>query len=132
MGAYVENERGTLFSLVYVPIALVCFIVSDLTRGPDLCLQLNWRQLLGGLFPSVPEEDETVLVHNPAYMRKLGRIITLFEPRYVRVLSERKSPSCKSCSKVQGRKRLESLESPPNSKSELKEEEGWKSDEGEM
>ena len=43
--------------------------------------QLNWKKLLNGLFPKKMEMKDVVLVHNPTYMRKLGRIISLFEPR---------------------------------------------------
>ena len=39
--------------------------------------------LLGGLFPHPPQPHHVLIVHNPTYMRKLGRIISLFGRRYV-------------------------------------------------
>ena len=39
--------------------------------------------LLGGLFPHPTKPHDVLIVHNPTYMRKLGRIISLFGKRYV-------------------------------------------------
>jgi len=46
----------------------------------DRCfsIQINWHKLLGGLFPLEPRPHDVFLVHDPTYMRKLGRIISLF------------------------------------------------------
>lgn len=44
---------------------------------------INWNMLLGGLFPQKPKPHDIMLVHDPKYLRKLGRIITLFGKRVV-------------------------------------------------
>ena len=48
---------------------------------PPLSPQINWKMLLGGLFPQQPEPHDVLIVHNPNYLRKLGRIIALFGKR---------------------------------------------------
>ena len=48
---------------------------------PPLSPQINWKMLLGGLFPQEPEPHDVLIVHNPNYLRKLGRIIALFGKR---------------------------------------------------
>ena len=58
----------------------------DLDRSSKLVptmlfFQINWHLLLSGLFPTEPKPHEVLLVHDPSYIRKLGRIISLFEPR---------------------------------------------------
>ena len=59
----------------------------DLDRSSKLVptmfffFQINWHLLLSGLFPTEPKSHEVLLVHDPSYIRKLGRIISLFEPR---------------------------------------------------
>lgn len=42
--------------------------------------------LLGGLFPHPPKPYDVLIVHNPNYLRKLGRIIALFGKRSVSFL----------------------------------------------
>ena len=44
--------------------------------------QINWKMLLSGLFPQPPKPHDVLIVHNPTYLRKLGRIIALFGKRY--------------------------------------------------
>ena len=46
-----------------------------------VAFQINWKMLLGGLFPQEPQPHEVLIVHNPNYLRKLGRIIALFGKR---------------------------------------------------
>ena len=48
--------------------------------------QINWKMLLGGLFPQPPQPHDVLIVHNPNYLRKLGRIISLFGKRLVALI----------------------------------------------
>ncbi|XP_059087331.1 endothelin-converting enzyme homolog isoform X2 [Tigriopus californicus] len=44
---------------------------------------INWKMLLSGLFPHDPSSHDLVIVHDPTYIRKIGRIISLFDPRVI-------------------------------------------------
>lgn len=58
----------------------VCTTVAALTQlHPSF--QINWKMLLSGLFPQPPQPHDVLIVHNPTYLRKLGRIIALFGKR---------------------------------------------------
>lgn len=46
-------------------------------------LQVDWAMLINELFPKPLKMHETILVHDPVYLRKLGRIISLFGKRSV-------------------------------------------------
>ena len=57
------------------------YCLSQHSHNYILPFQINWKMLLSGLFPQPPQPHDVLIVHNPTYLRKLGRIIALFGKR---------------------------------------------------